>query len=146
VCEDDDSLADKLVLSFRNVKIRWKDFFFEEDRLDDAWKIIKNNNQPYPVALIGKVKNLNRADRFQFLNCHSRFYGADSSHRIPAFEISLKHRDASFFDGFASGYEIVIFGIWRAYGPKSNPSSGKTYVNHKLMLVPKYKQQIVIVP
>jgi len=99
VCEDDDSLADKLVLSFGNVKIRWKNFFFEADRLDDAWKIIKNNKQPYPVALIGRVKNLKIADKFQFLNCHSQFYGADGSHQIQAFEISLKHRDTSFLTG-----------------------------------------------
>jgi len=39
-----------------------------------------------------------------------------------------------------------MFGIWKVLAPKTNTSFGKTYVNHKLFLSPRYKQQIVIVP
>jgi len=147
MCADDDSLASELSLKWKGGKtIPWKNFFFGSERLNEAWKIIKDNNQPYPITLIGKVKSIKPYANVQFLNCEPKKYEADKVQRIPAFEISLRHHDASFFDEFPPDTEIVMFGIWKAYDSKINTSSGRIYVNHKLMLSPRYKQQIVICP
>jgi len=145
-CEDDTALA-SLVLRFKDKRIPWKKFFFDLDRLDEAWETIKNSKQSYPVALVGRVKNIySHSNNICYLNCCAEGYNPDDSGKIPSFEISMRHNDFSFFEKFDVGAKIVMLGLWQAFDAKENKgSNGKTYINHKLILFPEYKKQVAIV-
>jgi len=144
MCVDCTSLASELTLNWRNKKIFWKNFFFESNRFDEAWTIVKSNKQPYPIALVGKVREFIPLSDYKYLNCYSQYYEDDGLQKILAFNVSLKLNHTSFFDKLSPGTDIIMFGIWEAY-VTNKIKNNKTYVNHNLVLKPRFKQQIITI-
>ncbi|EPD43227.1 MULTISPECIES: hypothetical protein [Delftia] len=158
MCESDALLASELILRLGPKRIPWNQFFFEQDRFDEAWEqVAQGGSHPYPVALVGSVRSFYQppADakyKSSFLNCRSLYRKTDDPHRIESFEVSIAHTDATWLRSFMPGTEIVLFGLLKASGPAENSAPDKrdrtratTYVAHKLTLTPKFKKQIVIV-
>lgn len=158
LCESDALLASELTLRFGTKRIPWKWFFFESDRLDEAWDLIKNGEgATYPVAISATVRSHRQpaagaAYKSSFLNCKSRYFETDDPNRRMAFEVSVAHADGAWLASFPIGSEIVMFGIWKAADAtartapdKRDPGRTVTYVTHKLMLSPRFKKQVVAV-
>jgi len=155
-CESDALLAAELTLRLGTKRIPWKDFFFEHERFDEAWELVRSGGvNPYPIALAGRVKNhyqpaAGAKFKSSFLNGHSLYRKTDDPNRLEVFEISVAHPDGQWLSGFPSGSEIVMFGLWKAaevvekpVQDKKNPAHTITYVTYKLTLSPRFKRQLI---
>jgi len=152
ICESDDVLAAELTLRLGKKRILWKDFFFEQDRYDEAWSILKSG-KTYPMALVGRVRAHNPATPPQkngYLNLQSCYRNTDKEDERDVFEVSLGYADDKWLAKFPIGSEIVMFGIWKHGDVKTGQGKDRrdskrtvTYNNHRLTLYPKARRQVV---
>jgi len=156
LCESDALLAAELILRFGTKRIIWSQFFFEQERYDDAWELIKAGGaNAYPIALAGIVKSHHAPSpgakyKSCFLNCRPLYRRTDDADRLDVFEASVAHPDGKWLASFPVGTEIVMFGIWKfaeavetqRKNPR-DPSRTTTFVTHKLTLQPKFKRQLI---
>lgn len=153
LCESDAFLASELGLRFGTRRIAWKEFFFDRERYDDAWELVRaGGSNAFPIALAGTVRTHHTPSpggkyRNTFLNCHALYRKTDNFDRVETFEASVAHEDGKWLADFPAGTDIVMFGIWRVLGrvekegkDRRNPSRIVTYVTHKLMLEPKFRR------
>lgn len=158
LCESDALLAAELTLSFGTKRISWSQFFFEQQRYDEAWEQVKNGGaNAHPIALAGTVKSHHvpapgAKYKSSFLNCRSLYRRTDDPERLEAFEVSIAHPDGDWLSTFGVGTQIVMFGIWKfsdtVEKPGKNPQAPSrtiTYVTYKLTLQPKFKRQVDVV-
>ena len=156
LCEADTFLASELILRFGTRRIAWKDFFFERERYDEAWGLVREGGtNVFPIALAATVRShyvpsSGGKSRNAFLNCESLYRKTGAPDRVETFEVSVAHQDANWLSDFPVGTDIVMFGIWRAQdsvekqGKDSrDPSKAVTFVTHKLMLEPKFRRQVI---
>lgn len=153
LCESDNQLATELILRLGSKQITWSRFFFERERYDDAWKLVKTGSiHVYPIALAGVVKShyvpgLNAKHNSSFLNCRSLYKRTDTPNRVEAFEVSIVHPDGKWLSKFPVGSEVVIFGLWdfseAVEKQDKNTQSSTIYVTHKLILRPSFMRQVV---
>jgi len=154
-CESDALLASELILRLGTKRIPWKQFFFEHDRFDEAWELVAKGGNVYPIAVVGSVQScrpyVGAGHETNFLNCRSLTRETSDPLRKESFDISIAHPDAAWLNSFPVDSEIVMFGLWKATGPVEKAVSDKadrartvTYANHRLMLNPKFKTQIVV--
>lgn len=156
VCEEDALLAAELTLRFGTKRIPWSQFFFEQERYDEAWELVRaGGDNSHPIALAGVVKSHHSPApgakyRSSFLNCASLYCRTDDADRLDAFEVSVRCTSADWLTPFPVGTHVVMFGIWKSgeatevQGKNSrDPSRPITYVTHKLTLSPKFRRQVV---
>lgn len=156
LCESDALLAAELALRFGTKRISWSQFFFEQQRYDEAWEQVKNGGaNAHPIALAGTVKSHHVPApganyTSSFLNCRSLYRRTDDPDRLEAFEVSIAHPDGDWLSTFRVGTQIVMFGIWKSsdaiekLGKNPHaPSRTTTYVTYKLTLHPKFKRQVI---
>lgn len=157
ICESDAPLAAALTLRLGTKRIPWSKFFFEQERYDEAWELVRTGGEnAYPMALVGVVKSHYIPDpgakfKNSFLNCRPLYRHTDDPDRLEVFEASIAHSDGKWLATFPVGTEIVMFGIWKfaeaveTQGKNPHdPSRTTTYVTHKLTLQPKFKRQVVV--
>lgn len=155
-CESDALLAAELTLRFGTKRIAWSQFFFEQERYDEAWELVKTNaDNAYPFALSGMVKSHHVPGpgakyKSSFLNCKSLYRRTDDPDRLEVFEVTIAHLDDKWLASFPADTEIVMFGIWKfaeaMETQRKNPrdsSRTTTFITRKLTLLPKFKRQIV---
>lgn len=158
LCDSDAALAAQLTLRFGPKRIAWNDFFFNRDRYDEAWELLKKaGGNAHPIALTGEVKShysppAGAKYKSTFLNCRPLYRKTDTPNRVESFEVSVMHADAAWLSSFPVGTSIILFGLWEykeivenSAKDANDPSRTVTYVVHKLSLRPKFKQQIVTV-
>ena len=132
----------------------WKDFFFDEERLAEAWVLVRGRGAAlYPIAIVCEVRNHHQATvagKSSFLNCRALFEATDDPDRVATYEVSVGHSDGAWLASFPVGSGIVMFGLWKAADmtentvpDKRNPKRKVTYVTHKLTLWPQFKKQLV---
>lgn len=77
MCESDALLAAELTLRMGAKRIPWKQFFFEADRLDEAWEFIRRGGEAaHPIALAAAVRHHHSPGpgatyKSSFMNCFS---------------------------------------------------------------------------
>jgi len=155
LCDSDADLARRLTIRFGDKSIRWSDFYFEKDGYRDAWAAVRRDGaQLHPIALLGEVKSVvppkaGTGHTAVYLNCKSAYYPTGEANKLDAYEVSVQHTDATWLAGFAPGTSVIMFGLWECKDAVENKpkdvGTGKaqpTYVTHKLILRPKFKQQL----
>ncbi|WP_454709181.1 hypothetical protein [Delftia acidovorans] len=159
MCESDALLAAELTLRMGAKRIPWKQFFFEADRLDEAWEFIRRGGEAaHPIALAAAVRHHHSPGpgatyKSSFMNCFSLTRKTADPRRLETFEISVAHADATWLSSFPVGSEVAMFGFWKAADAvervvpdKRDKSQSTTYVTHKLTLLPRFKKQLASVP
>lgn len=155
LCDSDADLAKRLTLRFGAKQIRWSEFFFEKDGFADAWQAVKSGKgKLHPIALVGEVKSVNppapgSGYTSTYLNCKPAYNKTDVVNKVDVFEVSVQHKDQSWLANFPVGSLVLMFGLWEYKDAVENVSKGKdpanapvTYVTHKLILRPKFMQQL----
>lgn len=155
-CEADDVLRANLVLRLGEKKIRWSEFFFEPDRYEEAWGMVRRlDAQCHPFAIVGTVERLSSpkpgaTQVNSYLNLVPERNSTDEHNVKHTFNVSIGHRESEWLEKLPAGTEIIAFGVWSATAPTSNdvpqrkdPGKLMTYVNHGLTLYPKFKAQII---
>ncbi len=158
MCESDTLLAAELTLRMGAKRIPWKQFFFEADRLDEAWERIRQGGEAaHLIALAAVVKNHHRPGpgatyKSSFLNCVPLTRKTADPRRLETFEVSVAHLDATWLSSFPVGSEVAMFGFWKAADAverivpdRRDKSQSTTYVTHKLTLLPRFKKQLASV-
>ncbi|SIO72996.1 hypothetical protein SAMN05444172_9498 [Burkholderia sp. GAS332] len=156
LCESDAFLASELVRRFGTRRIAWKEFYFERERYDDAWELVRaGGSNAFPIAPAGTVHTHHIPSPggkygSSFLNCHALYRTTGDPDRVETFEASIAHEDGKWLADFPAGTDIVMSGIWRLLDrvekegkDPRNPSRIVTYVTHKLMLQPKFRRQVI---
>lgn len=154
-CETDEVLRATLVLRLGDKKIRWSEFFFEPDRYEEAWAMVRRRGaQCHPFAIMGSVERLSlpktgSTQVNSYLNLAAERNLTDDRNVKHTFNVSIGHRDSEWLETLPAGTEVIAFGVWSATAPTSNdvpqrkdPGKLMTYVNHGLTLFPKFKAQI----
>lgn len=155
MCESDEFLSSELILRLGTKRVPWKQFFFERERYDEAWELLRaGGNNTYPIALAGVVKShymppAGSPARNSILNCRSLYRRPDSADTMEAFEVNVMHPDSARLGAFPVGSAIVMFGLWKAADPVAGKSKradsasrATTFLTHKLTLFPKFKRQV----
>lgn len=158
LCESDAVLAAELSLCLGSKIIPWNRFFFEQENYDSAWQVINSSGAGfYPIAIAGVVKSHYSPKpgakyKSNFLNVKSLYHRTDDPEKLEVFEVSIAHEDVKWLTSFPVGAEIVMFGMFKAMAvtvnEKDTPGrSGRTikFFNHKLIIQPKFKRQVVLV-
>lgn len=158
MCESDALLAAELTLRMGAKRIRWKQFFFDVDRLDEAWELVRQGGETaHPIALAAVVRNHHSPGpgatyKSSFMNCVSLTRKTADPKRRETFEVSVAHADAAWLSSFPVGSEVAMFGFWKAADAaervvpdKRDKSLSITYVTHKLTLLPRFKKQLASV-
>lgn len=157
LCESDTLLASQLTLRLGKKRVDWSNFFYAQDRYDEAWERLGASSSELPMALVGTVRS-HRAPQpgdpygLTYLNCTSKYQLTGATDRRDFYEVSIGHNDAAWLKTFPVGAEIVMFGLWRqgrsttTYQNHTNdPSKKITNVTHKLALWPGFKRQLALV-
>lgn len=155
LCDSDADLARRLTIRFGGKSIRWSDFFFEKDDYREAWAAVKRGSgQLHPIALMGEVKSVvppkpGSSYTSVYLNCRSAYYRTSEADKVETYEVSVQYTDVKWLASFAPGTSVIMFGLWESKDAVENKpkdeGTGKTsptYVTHKLILRPKFKQQL----
>lgn len=159
ICESDAPLAAELTLKLGPKRIPWDQFFFDRDRYDEAWELVRAGGaNAYPIALAGEVKSHHSPApgatyKSSFLDCRPLYRRTDDPNRLEVFEVSVMDLDAAWLAGFPVGSTVVMFGLWTLKEPTASTSPSRhapnrttTFVTHKLTLRPKFKRQVAAVP
>ncbi len=157
LCENDALLAAQLTLRLGKKKIDWRNFFYEQDRYDEAWERLGSATNELPMALVGTVRS-HRSPQpgasygATYLNCAPKYQLTGVADRRDFYEVSVGHQDAAWLQSFPLGAEIVMSGLWRqgrsSTASRPHPTDPRrtiTSVTHKLALWPGFKQQLALV-
>lgn len=155
-CEADEVLRTNLILRLGDKKVRWSEFFFEPDRYEEAWGMVRRRGaQCHPFAIMGTVERLSlpRTGSTQvnsYVNLVPERNRTDTRNIKHTFNVSIGHRDEEWLQKLPADTEVIVFGVWSATAPTSNnvaqkndPAKLITYVNHGLTLFPKFKAQVI---
>jgi hypothetical protein len=159
MCESDALLASELTLRMGSKRIPWKQFFFEADRFDEAWQIVRDSEgAAHQIALAAEVRGHHSPGpgakyTSSFLNCVPLIHKTSDPLWQHTFEVTVAHADGTWLSSFPIGSEIVMFGLWsaaavteRTVPDRYDKTRKLTYVTHKLTLYPKFKKQVAAVP
>lgn len=112
--EEDKELASILTLKYQGKKIKWSNFYFEEDHYLEASKIIANAKKAYPVCFHGTIGRLiPQTKRFQFCKIKLNSPYTEPINKIndiPSIELILSNKQIK-LENFAIGQEILVYGI-----------------------------------
>lgn len=157
MCPDDALLADQLTLRLGKKKVDWRNFFYEQDRYDEAWERLGSTSTELPLALVGTVRSHRSpqpgaSSGATWLNCAPKYQLTDVTDRRDFYEVSVGHDDAPWLRSFPVGAEIVMFGLWRqgktTTSSRPHPTDPRrtiSSVTYKLALWPGFKRQLVAV-
>lgn len=153
MCERDDLVASQVILRLGKKRVDWENFFYDQERYDQAWERIGTGTTDLPMALVGTVRS-HRAPQpgSLFLNCAPKYQHTGVADRRDFYEVSVGHADAAWLKSFPMGAEIVMFGLWRqgrsSTSSRPHPTDPRrtiTNVTHKLALWPGFKRQLALV-
>lgn len=155
-CEEDAELSGTLLLRLGSRKITWRQFYFEQNRYEDAWGMLrKAKPSAHPFAIAGVVDRIGlpTADSNQrntFLNLIAERHRAGADGIQPTYGVSIGHIDREWLQQYPPGTHVIAFGLWRASGPQQNSAKRldpdarvKGFLNHGTTLYPKYKSQLI---
>lgn len=155
-CEEDAELSATLLLRFGSRKIPWRQFYFEEDRYEDAWNMLrKAEPSAHPFAIAGVVDRIGLPtagsnQRNTFLNLVPERHRVGTDGIQPTYGASIGHSDQEWLQQYPPGTHVIAFGLWRASEPQQNPvrrldpaARVKGFLNHGITLFPKFKSQLI---
>lgn len=128
-CEDHQDIEDHLVLSFDGHRVRWSDFYIEQDEYATAYMQLGAGQIDYPLAIVGTIKEINQRYSQDDL---SRSYWAvqltvpkttpDEQGVVTKVDAYVTTGKAVLVEGLQAGDEVIIFGKWQARPPKTSPN------------------------
>ena len=153
MCESDDLVASQVTLRLGKKRVDWENFFYDQERYDEAWERIGAGTTDLPMGLVGTVRSHRSPQPGSlFLNCAPKYQHTGVADRRDFYEVSVGHADAAWLKSFPVGAEIVMFGLWRqgrsSTSSRPHPTDPRrtiTNVTHKLALWPGFKRQLALV-
>ena len=153
MCESDDLVASQVTLRLGKKRVDWENFFYHQERYDEAWERIGAGTTDLPMGLVGTVRSHRSPQPGSlFLNCAPKYQHTGVADRRDFYEVSVGHADAAWLKSFPVGAEIVMFGLWRqgrsSTSSRPHPTDPRrtiTNVTHKLALWPGFKRQLALV-
>lgn len=157
MCGSDTLLAAQLTLRLGKKKVDWSNFFYDQERYDEAWERLGTTSSELPMALLGTVRS-HRSPQpgdphgVTYLNCAPKYQQTGVPDRRDFYEVSVGHTDAAWLQSYPLGAEIVMFGLWRqgrsSTASRPHPTDPRrtiTSVTHKLALRPSVTRQLIVV-
>jgi hypothetical protein len=130
ICEEDEEIAKHIELVFEgDTVIPWSQFFFDTDRLHEAYRTVSQNTVQHPIALHGFVKAIKpiagKNGPTNVMNLQLAKYRNDESDPKNGISVSVSawSENAAWFNGLAEDTEVVILGLWRAKAGKPQKST-----------------------
>lgn len=157
-CEDHQDIEEHLVLSFDGHKVRWSDFYIEQDDYLSIYEKLSAGRIAHPLAVTGIIQDINRRSSQDDPNRPYWFVQLAVPKTCPDAQGVLTKVDAylttSKFDlieDLRKGDKVIVFGAWSVRPPKLSPNSNpktpnspiRTWKNLPLKFALSHAKQIV---
>ncbi|WP_289118103.1 hypothetical protein [uncultured Idiomarina sp.] len=112
--EEDSELASLIVLNYRGKKVKWSDFYFEEEQYISAYKLVEDKKEQYPMCFQGVISKLIRpTEKFKYwkIKLHSPFYELiDKVTPIPSIELIIADKGLDLSE-YSEGQRLLAYGV-----------------------------------
>lgn len=111
--EEDSELASLIVLNYRGKKVKWSDFYFEEDQYIAAYSLVEDIKEQHPMCfqgVISKVVRPNEKFKYWKIKLHSPFYElVDKVTPIPSIELIIADKGLDPSE-YSEGQRLLAYG------------------------------------
>ena len=123
--EGNEELSSILRLDYRGKKIKWNDFYFEEDRYYLAYRVAENTKPPHPVCFHGVIsKTVPPTEKFKYpkIKLHSPYVDLDNKITpLPSIELVVAD-DALELSSYSENQEVLVYGVVKTSSREWIPS------------------------
>lgn len=129
-CEDHQDIEEHLVLSFDGRKVRWSDFYIEQDEYATAYTQLSAGRIDYPIAVTGTIQEINQR---KSQDDPTRSYwvvqlavpktAPDEQGVVTKVDAYLTTSKVALIEDLQIGDEVIIFGEWQTRPPKVSPNT-----------------------
>jgi hypothetical protein len=150
-CEKHSEIEAALHLVFEDKRLRWRDFYFEDDHHFSCFSKVDLNTVQVPVAIKGTVKTkVVVKNKYAVINLFPTNRKTDLVDVLDVTCFSIWSTDLNTFKCHEEGSGILAFGIWKSRGVKESDNKNtdspiKVFRNHELSLWPTIKSQLCVV-
>lgn len=156
-CEENQDIEEHLVLSFGGRKVRWSDFYIEQDEYSSVYARIGAKKAEHPLALAGTIQDIvelqskNDPNRpYWIIQLSTPKTRPDEHGMVTKVDAYLTTGKADLVKDLLAGDAVVVFGGWSAGVEKisinKNPrpnSTVKSWKNLPLTFSLTHSKQIV---
>jgi hypothetical protein len=112
--EENSELASLIVLNYRGKKVKWSNFYFEEEQYISAYNLIEDKKVQYPMCFDGVISKLiGPTEKFKYwkIKLHSPFYELlDNVTPIPSIELIVADKGLD-LSGYSEGQRLLAYGV-----------------------------------
>lgn len=153
-CEDNSDLEKILKLKFDDLKLPWKDFYYDIEEYFRCFTYVSKLTVTIPIAISGIVKTnkivKGRKGNLRVINLKVAYRKTEEDGVVDAAGFSIWSSDTTMLSSFEEGQNILAFGLWDVRGIKESESkkSGQdsvTFRNHEMRLWPVSKNQVCLI-
>jgi hypothetical protein len=147
--EEHTEIEHTLQLVFDGTRLPWNDFYFEYEDYFRCHHAVTAATHPYPMAVLGTVKNIRRVKTYSVMNLVCPTRKAERPDVLDSANLSIWSPDPNFFSKFQETQKqtLLVFGLWQAQATamSDNHKQGskiKQFRNFKLSLWPSVRSQL----
>ncbi len=129
-CEDHQDIEEHLVLSFDGRKVRWSDFYIEQDGYAATYDSVSLGHVDYPLAVAGAIQGINErksqddaARSYWVVQLAVPKTAPDEQGVIVTVDVYVTTGKAALIADLQIGDEVIIFGEWQTRPPKVSPNT-----------------------
>jgi hypothetical protein len=129
-CEDHHDIEEHLVLSFDGRKVRWSDFYIEQDEYATVYERLNSGQIDYPLAMAGTIQSTNERTRqddaarpYWVVQLAVPRTSPDDQGVVTKVDAYVTTGKAALLDELKVADEVIIFGEWHARPPKVSPNT-----------------------
>jgi hypothetical protein len=129
-CEDHQDIEEHLVLSFDGHKVRWSDFYIEQDEYATAYERLSAGRIDYPLAVAGTIQRINErtsqddaARPYWVVQLAVPKTTPDEQGVVTKVDAYVTTGKAALIDDLQVGDEVIVFGEWQTRPPKVSPNT-----------------------
>ena len=155
-CEENQDIEEHLVLTFGEHKVRWSEFYIEQDEYATAYQSLSAVGVDHPLAVAGTIQSINQRQTrgenpraFWVLKLAVPKCDPDSQGVVTKVDAHAMTSKEALIDGLEPGDAVIVFGEWQALPPKDSPnpkaanSSVKVWRDLQLKFSLTHAKQIV---
>ena len=129
-CEDHQDIEQHLVLSFGGRKVRWADFYIEQDEYAMAYELLTAGCIDHPLAVAGTIESINERVS-QYTATRPHWFVQLAVRKMPPNEQGVVTKvnayvhtgNSALISDLQVGDDVIIFGGWQVDPQKVSPNT-----------------------
>ena len=128
-CEENHDIEEHLVLTFGEHKVRWSEFYIEQDEYATAYQNLSTGRIDHPLAVAGTIQSINQRQTrgeppraFWVVKLAVPRCEPDSQGVVTKVDAHVMTSNETLVEGLKLGDVVIVFGKWQALPPKDSPN------------------------